>query len=84
MIKLGYRVRELGLDTHLTADSWIESGAVDVFAAGVQRPMEQGAKLGVHSWTDGTLDAKDYPRDSPEHEKNRAFIEAMLGSDAFF
>ena len=84
MIALAYRVRELGLNTHLTATSEIYSGGVDLFLAGVNRTMENGAKIGVHSWSDGSKEAKDYPRDAPEHEQNRLYIERMLGDDAFY
>ncbi len=84
MIALAYRVRELGLNTHLTATSEIYSGGVDLFLAGVNRTMERGAKIGVHSWSDGSKEAKDYPRDAPEHEQNRLYIERMLGDDAFY
>lgn len=84
MIALAYRVRELGLNTHLTASSEIYSGGVDLFLAGVERTMESGAMIGVHSWSDGIREAKDYPRDSPEHEQNRLYIERMLGDDAFY
>ena len=84
MIQLGYRVRELGLNTHLDADSQIYSGGVDLFLAGVQRTMETGAILGVHSWSDGTNQATDYPRGAPEHEQNRLYIQRMLGDDAFY
>ncbi|MFK7836199.1 MAG: alpha/beta hydrolase [Sulfitobacter sp.] len=84
MIALAYRVRELGLNTHLTATSEIYSGGVDLFLAGVQRTMEPGAKIGVHSWSDGTKEAKDFPRDAPEHEQNRRYIERMLGDDKFY
>ncbi len=84
MIKLAYRVRELGLNTHLTATSSIYSGGVDLFLAGVERTMEPGATIGVHSWSDGVRDAKDYPRDAPEHEQNRRYIERMLGDDKFY
>lgn len=84
MIALAYRVRELGLNTHLTATSKIYSGGVDLFLAGVERTMEPGAKIGVHSWSDGVREAKDYPRDAPEHEQNRLYIERMLGNDAFY
>lgn len=84
MIKLAYRVRELGLNTHLQADSKIYSGGVDLFLAGVERTMEKGAVIGVHSWSDGSKDAAEYPRDAPEHEENRAYIEEMLGDDAFY
>ena len=84
MIPLSYRVRELGLNTHLTSTSDIASGGVDFFLAGVNRSAEEGAKIGVHSWSDGTSEAKDYPRDAPEHENNRKYIEDMLGDDAFY
>jgi len=84
MIALAYRVRELGLNTHLTSKSAIYSGGVDLFLAGVERTMEPGAIIGVHSWSDGVKDAKDYPRDAPEHENNRAYIEKMLGDDSFY
>ena len=84
MIPLSYRVRELGLHTHLTSTSDIASGGVDFFLAGVNRSMEEGAKIGVHSWSDGINEAKDYPRDAPEHEANRKYIEDMLGDDAFY
>jgi len=84
MIALAYRVRELGISTHLGANSEIYSGGVDLFLAGVNRTMEQGAKIGVHSWSDPFKDAKDYPRSSPEHKQNRKYIEDMLGDDAFY
>lgn len=84
MIPLAYRVRELGLNTHLTSDSKIYSGGVDLFLAGVKRTMENGAKIGVHSWSDGSREAKDYPRDAPEHEQNRKYVEDMLGDDTFY
>lgn len=84
MIQLGYRVRELGLNTHLTSDSAIYSGGVDLFLAGVERTLEPGAELGVHSWADGRREATDYPRGAPEHEQNRLYIERMLGDDAFY
>jgi len=84
MIPLAYRVRELGLNTHLRATSDINSGGVDLFLAGVERTMEKGAHIGVHSWSDGVREAKDYPKEAPEHEQNRAYIEDMLGSDAFY
>lgn len=84
MIALAYRVRELGLNTYLEADSDINSGGVDLFLAGVERRMERGAQIGVHSWSDGVKEAKEYPRGAPEHEKNRRYIEDMLGQDDFY
>ena len=84
MIELAYRVRELGLHTHIGRDAEIHSGGVDLFLAGVERTMARGAVIGVHSWSDGTREAADYPRDAPEHEQNRKYIEDMLGDDRFY
>ena len=84
MIRLGYEVRRRGLNTHLESDSEVFSGGVDLFLAGVERTAAPGAVLGVHSWYDGERDGADYPRGAPEHEANRAYVEAMLGDDAFY
>lgn len=84
MIPLSYRVRELGLNTHLTASSSVASGGSDLFLAGVNRTMEEGAQIGVHSWSDGMRDAADYPKDAPEHAANAQYIQDMLGDDAFY
>lgn len=79
-------VRERGLNTHLTAESEIYSGCVDFFLAGYARTMEPGARIGVHSWydDDDEMDGVDYPRDAPDHELNRRYVEDMLGTDAFY
>ena len=84
MFALAYRVRELGLYTHLTSSSLIHSGGVDLFLAGVRRTMDDGAEIGVHAWSDGSKEASDYPRGAPEHEQNRLYVERMLGHDAFY
>jgi len=68
----------------LIATSQIDSGGVDLFLAGVERTMQDGARIGVHSWSDGTNDATDFPRDSLEHDQNRQYIEDMVGSDDFY
>lgn len=84
VVRMGYRVRALGLNTHLNADSKIYSGAVDLFLAGRSRSMQRGAVIGVHSWADGFGEGAKYPRDSPEHRSNAAYTADMLGSDAFY
>jgi len=85
MIKLAYKVRALGLNTYLEADSEIYSGAVDLFLAGVQREAEPGAVIGVHSWSGPFgVEAMDFPRGAAAHEQNRKYIEDMLGQDDFY
>ena len=84
MIKLAYFAREKKLNTKLLSNSNINSGAVDLFLAGVERSMEKGAYIGVHSWGDGFKEAKEFPKNAPEHEQNRKYIEDMLGKDDFY
>ena len=81
---LGRYIRDQGLNTYLLKDSVIASGAVDLFLAGNQRFMEHGAKLGVHSWDDGSNEAIDYPRNHLAHDLNASYIRDMLGDDAFY
>ena len=84
MIKLAYYVREKGLNTKLLSHSKIDSGGVDLFLAGVERTMESWAHMWVHSWSDGNKEARQYPKDAPEHEQNRSYIADMLWKDDFY
>ena len=77
-------VRNQGLNTYLTKTSHVASGGTDFFLAGVNRTMEEGAQIGVHSWSDGMKEAKDVPKNDPAHEMNRKYIEDMLGKDDFY
>ncbi|MEP3891026.1 MAG: hypothetical protein ABJN69_11215 [Hellea sp.] len=82
--EMGRWLRAKKLNTHLTAQSVIASGAVDLFLSGVNRTMENGAKLGVHSWSDGFKEAAEFPQHSPEHMLNRDYIVDMGVPDAFY
>ncbi|MBY6055842.1 alpha/beta hydrolase [Leisingera daeponensis] len=82
-LKIGHLVRDLGLDTHVTARSEIFSGAVELFLAGSERTMEAGAVLGVHAW-EGDRAADEYPRWHPEHAPYVAYTTRMLGSAQFY
>lgn len=84
VIRMGYQLRDAGLDTELTSQSAIYSGAVDLFLAGNRRKMAPGAIVGVHSWADGFGEGADYPRDAPEHRSNVAYTRDMLGSADFY
>tara|TARA_R110002074_G_scaffold8175_16_gene34220 strand:+ start:1728 stop:2300 length:573 start_codon:yes stop_codon:yes gene_type:complete len=83
-IAMGYRVRALGLGTHLRSDSIVDSGGVDLFLAGRQRTMARGANIGVHSWRNGYREGSSYPPNASEHDMTRRYIADMLGSDAFY
>ncbi|MEM1415279.1 MAG: hypothetical protein AAGH15_10275 [Myxococcota bacterium] len=72
------RVRALGLATHVPANGFIASGGVDFFVAGARRTIEEGAVLGVHSWSNGSREGGDLPRDHPGH---RLFLELYADLD---
>lgn len=84
VLRMGYLLRDKGLKTHLSAQSEIYSGAVDLFLAGQQRSMQRGAVIGVHAWADGFGEGTSYPSGAPEHRSNVAYTRDMLGSDAFY
>ncbi|MBB6521248.1 hypothetical protein [Pseudoteredinibacter isoporae] len=83
-LQMCHFVREKGLNTYLLHNSVIASGAVDLFMSGVERKMEEGAMLGVHSWSDGFKEALDYPQNAEEHAPYRVFYQSMVGSDEFY
>ena len=68
-LQLGLEVRKRGLNTYLPAGGLIASGGVDLFLAGVERTIEEGAYVGVHSWAAGLgRTGDDVPRDHPDHQ----------------
>ena len=61
-------IRNRGINTHIPANGMVASGGTDMFLAGVKRTIAAGAKLGVHSWSDGEgKQALDYPREDQAH-----------------
>ena len=83
-LQFGHLVRDLGLDTYLTADSEVHSGGTDLFLAGVERTMERGAIIGVHTWAEGRRAGVDFPREDPVHDAYEDYTRRMLGSAAFY
>ena len=83
---LGYLIRERGLNTHLIHGSFIVSGGVDLFIAGVERTMEGNPRVGVHSWSTffSSVDGQDLPADDPAHEIFVKYHQDMLGNDEFY
>ena len=56
-------------NTQVLDSSVIESGAVDLFAAGKKIFFTKGAKVGVHSWRgDDDKPALSYPKDDKAHK----------------
>jgi hypothetical protein len=81
----GLLVREHGLSTYLAADGEIASGGVDFFLAGVERTVEDGGLVGVHSWSQlGGPNGEDLPRDDPEHQPYLDYLVEMEVTEDFY
>ena len=76
-------IREAGWTTWVAANGDISSGGVDMFTAGVERFLEPGAFVGVHSWAgdDGSV-GSDFPEDHSAHRSQLEYFSAMLGDEA--
>lgn len=70
-LKVAKEMHDLGYSFHLTANSVIASGAVDMYVGGVKRTMDSGAKIGVHSWgaDPGEPIATSYPKGHEVHQQ---------------
>lgn len=66
-LKVSKKMHDLKFEFHLTANSEIASGAVDMYLAGVKRTLEKGSKIGVHSWAGDNKEATDFPRGHKFH-----------------
>ncbi|ELY1987429.1 alpha/beta hydrolase [Vibrio harveyi] len=71
-LELAYQVRASHLDSYIAADGEIASGGTDLFVAGVNRTIESGATIGVHSWGAGDDVATDFP---VGHEYHQLYID---------
>lgn len=84
-LKAAMMVRNRGLKTYLPSDGIIASGGTDFFLAGVERIIEDGGCVGVHSWSDDDLNVP--PTSLPkDHEGHQIFLDyyRKLGIDASF
>lgn len=67
-VQVGRKLFDEGLNTVVEPGGFIASGAVDLYLAGRNRRLEEGSRVGVHSWSDGKNEASDYPKNSEEHQ----------------
>ena len=78
----GRLLHENGFTTKVLSGSDIASGGVDLFCAGVNRVVEKGAKIGVHSWCCvNDLTANKLPKDHPAHQYQLAYFTMALGPE---
>lgn len=78
-------VQKFGLSTYLNSNSLVASGGTDFFLAGVERKVDEGALIGIHSWAtgDGTQ-GKDVPREDKQHRLYLDFYNKIGISEAFY
>ncbi len=70
-------IRAAGLRTHVPADGYIASGAVDWFIAGSPRTIKCGARIGVHSWGTKTGERGDQTFYDGQERTQRYFLSKM-------
>jgi len=68
LFKAALNLRSYNINTHLPDYARIQSGAVDFYLSGIKRTRELGSKIGVHSWSNGSNWATDYPDNHEEHQ----------------
>ncbi|MCP4438075.1 MAG: hypothetical protein GY810_03955 [Aureispira sp.] len=67
-LQLSAKVYQQGIQTHLLDDGLIASGGTDFFLAGTKRTIGSNTKIGVHSWSDGSSEATDFPVGDSKHQ----------------
>jgi len=83
-LELGRLIRKNGLTTYLGKSSHIASGGTDLYLAGSKREWTKGARIGVHSWSDGVRDGSSFPKDSVEHQAFLAYYKGMGIPEDFY
>ncbi|CAL2102352.1 Alpha/beta hydrolase [Tenacibaculum sp. 190130A14a] len=81
-LQLSKRVFDLNIEIHLLENAEIASGGVDFFLAGKKRTRDIGTKIGVHSWSDGTNEATDFPEGHANHLPYINYYKSIGFSDA--
>ena len=77
-------VRKARINTRVPENGEIYSGAVDFFIAGVQRMVIDGGIVGVHSWSDGSMEGNELPTEDPEHDMYETYYKEMGISEDFY
>ncbi len=77
-------VRAAGFTTIVPADGMVASGGTDLFLAGKERILEDGACVGVHSWGGEFEDGADVPRNDPQHQQYLDYYDTMGTPQDFY
>jgi hypothetical protein len=78
----GRLIRNAQLSTFIPVNGDVNSGGVDLFAAGFTREYTAGGKVGVHSWccVNGQS-AHLLSKDAPEHGSQLTYFREILGKE---
>lgn len=77
-MELGRMIRAARMVTHVPPMGSVRSGAVELFLAGVERDIAEGAEFAVHSWMDEFgREAGDFAENAPENMKYIAYYREM-------
>ena len=77
-LALGRMIRAAGIATHVPENGSVRSGAVELFLAGAERRVDDGAEFAVHSWIDTYgREPDDFAADSPENRLYLDYYEEM-------
>ncbi|MEP3052454.1 MAG: alpha/beta hydrolase [Erythrobacter sp.] len=81
-LAVGRRIRAAGISTHVPNGGSVRSGAVELFLAGVERTMDEGAEFAVHSWLDSHgREPDDFAPDAAENMLYLDYYREMGMSD---
>ena len=75
---IGRMIRDAGIATHVPSFGSVRSGAVELFLAGAQRRVDDGAQFAVHAWMDELgYQAHDYAANDPQNAKYLTYYQDM-------
>lgn len=77
-LQLGRMIRARGIATRVPSNGSVRSGAVELFLAGVERQIDDGAEFAVHAWLDESgRQAGDYAADAPANRRYLDYYREM-------
>jgi hypothetical protein len=77
-LRLGRMIRERGIATHVPGNGSVRSGAVELFLAGADRTIDDGARFAVHAWLDDAgYQPGQYGAQAPENRKYLTYYREM-------
>ena len=83
-LELGLMLRRANYATYLPSGGLVASGGTDLLLAGVLRIVERGARIGVHSWADGSETGDTVAREAEAHRMYLDYYRALAIDQEFY